>query len=143
MPDMVLRALSPQPHHFLDVSPMISALRFQPIDFELSRGWLRHVPSRHRFRFEPDGRVTIDAVCGCAGASIRQEQADQLTATFQTWRQDYWRPLRTDREFASHFRKPNSLVRLFRDVRMAFRRFRGRARPIEVAVGKLSALPAE
>ncbi len=143
MPDMVLRSFSPQTRHFLDVSPMISALRFQPDDFEYSHGWLRHVPSRHCFQFEPTGQVTIDAICGCAGASIHPEQADQLTAMFQTWRQAYWQPLQRDREFASHFRKPNSLVRLFRDVRMAWRRFQGRAKPIELAVGDLSATPAE
>ena len=143
MPDLVLRSLSGQTTHFLDVSPMISALRFQPTDFEYAHGWLRHVPSRHRFQFEPTGRVTIEAMCGCANARIRQEQADELTAMFRTWRQSYWLPLQTDREFASHFRKPNSWVRLFRDCRMAWRRFRGRAEPIEVRVGALATAPVE
>ncbi len=50
----------------LDVAPMISALRFQPSDFEFAHGWLNHVPSRHRFQFDRKGRVTIDAPCGCA-----------------------------------------------------------------------------
>ena len=41
---------------FLDVSPMIEALRFQPEDFDFEKGWLNHVPSRHRFQFDrPDG----------------------------------------------------------------------------------------
>lgn len=138
MTDLVVRT-----SRYLDVSPMISALRFQPADFEYGHGWLRHVPSRHRFRFDPMGQVTISALCGCAGASIRQYQADELAETFQTWRQAYWQPLQMNLEFASHFRQPNSWVRLFRDIRMAWRRFRGRAEPIETVVGNLSTAPAE
>ena len=88
--------------HFLDVSPMISALRFEPGDFEYVHGWLRHVPSRHRFRFHRSGQVTIDAKCRCAGMSIRPEQSEELAAMFKTWRQDYWLPLESNREFASH-----------------------------------------
>lgn len=45
--------------YLLDVDPMIAALQFQPADFELSHGWLRHMPSRHRFKFDKKGRVTI------------------------------------------------------------------------------------
>jgi hypothetical protein len=102
---------------------MISALRFQPDDFEYVQGWLRHVPSRHRFRFHRSGRVTIDAKCRCATMSIRPEQTDELVAIFKTWRQDYWLPLETNREFASHFLTPNAWGRLLRDIRTAFRRF--------------------
>ncbi len=56
---------------YLDVSPMISALRFQPDDFEFKHGWLRYVPSRHHFQFDKLGRVTIDALCACASLSVR------------------------------------------------------------------------
>jgi hypothetical protein len=130
MPDMFVRSLPEL--RFLDVSPMISALRFQPTDFEYAHGWLRHVPSRHAFRFDWKGEVTIEAQCGCAGLTVRQEQAGDLFATFNAWRENYWRPLETDREFASHFRKPNAWVRLLRDIRMAWRRFRSRAEPVTV-----------
>jgi hypothetical protein len=135
MPDMFIASLPEQHVRFLDVSPMISALRFQPTDFEYAHGRLRHVPSRHVFRFDRKGKVTIEAQCGCAGLTVRQEQADDLFATFNAWRENYWRPLETDREFASHFRKPNAWVRLLRDIRMAWRRFRSRAEPVTVAVG--------
>src|SRR5271157_1705413 len=131
---------------YLDVSPMISALRFQPDDFEYAHGWLHHVPSRHRFQFDRLGRVTIDALCGCAMLSIKPEQTDELVSMFKTWRQQYWTPLETNREFASHFRKPNAWVRLFRDFRMAFRRFLRREDPVAVPVEDLSpvsATPAE
>jgi hypothetical protein len=126
----------------LDVTPMISALRFQPSDFEYAHGWLHHVPSRHRFQFDRLGRVTIDAHCGCAALSINPEQTDELVGMFKTWRREYWLPLETNREFASHFGKPNALVRLFRDIRMAFRRFFRREHPVTVPADALSPVPS-
>jgi hypothetical protein len=128
---------------FLDITPMISALQFQPTDFELSRGWLTHIPSRHRFKFDDKGRVTIDARCECSGQSIRREQNHQLSQAFTVWRQCYWQPLQIDREFANHFRKPNSFVRLVRDIRMAWRRFRRRAEPVTLPAEALAMVPAE
>jgi hypothetical protein len=125
--------------YFLDVSPMISALRFQPDDFEYAHGWLRHVPSRHRFRFHRSGQVSIDAKCRCSGMSIRPEQSEELAAMFMTWRQDYWLPLETNREFASHFMRPNAWGRLLRDIRMAFRRLLRREAPSSVPVGTVAA----
>ena len=127
---------------YLDVSPMISALRFQPEDFEYAHGWLDHVPSRHRFQFDRIGRVTIDAMCGCASLSVKPEQNDELFAMFKTWRREYWMPLETNREFASHFRTPNAWVRLFRDMRMALRRFLRRERPASIPVDELAAARA-
>ena len=127
---------------YLDVAPMISALRFQPSDFEYANGWLRHVPSRHRFQFDRHGRVTIDAMCGCAGMAVKPEQNDELVSMFKTWRQDYWMPLETNREFASHFRKPNAWGRLFRDIRVAFRRFLRREEPASLPIEGLAAARA-
>ena len=56
MPDMFVASLPGQRVRFLDVSPMISALRFQPTDFEYAHGRLRHVPSRHSFDLIGRGR---------------------------------------------------------------------------------------
>ena len=128
MANVEFRLATDRSMRYLDVAPMISALRFQPTDFEFAHGWLHHVPSRHRFQFDRTGRVTIDALCGCAALSIRPEQTDELYTTFTTWRQSYWMPLETNREFASHFSPPNAWVRLFRDVRMAWRRIPGPSR---------------
>src|ERR1700688_3282897 len=119
MPDMFVASLPEQHVRFLDVCPMILALLFQPTDFEYAHGRLRHAPRRHVFRFDRKGKVTIEAQCGCAGLTVRHEQADDLFATFNAWREDYWRPLETEREFASLFRKPNAWVRLLRDIRIA------------------------
>ena len=124
----------------LNIAPMISALRFQPADFEYERGWLRHVPSRHRFQFDRSGRVTIDARCDCSGQRVSCEQGEELYVAFNSWRQFYWQPLQIDREFASHFRTPNAWVRLFRDIRMAWRRFRGRANPVSAPLEAMTTM---
>jgi uncharacterized protein YqiB (DUF1249 family) len=78
--------------------------------------------------------------------AIKPEQTDELIGMFKTWRQQYWVPLETNREFASHFSQPNALVRLFRDLRMAFRRFLRLEDPVSIPVEALSqpsATPAE
>jgi hypothetical protein len=108
----------------LDIAPMISALQRQPMDFEYQDGWLRHVPSRHCLKFSSNGHVTIDAQCGCARQSIKQAQGVELYQAFMQWYGSYWRPTEIDREFAAHFRPTNAWVRLFRDLRTAWRRFR-------------------
>ena len=103
-------------NRFLDVSPLIDALRFQPEDFDLDRGWLHHAPSRHRFQFDRLGRVTVEANCGCSTLSVNPEQKDELVSMYRTWRSEYWLPLATNREFAGHFASPNAWKRLFRDL---------------------------
>jgi hypothetical protein len=142
-----------RPTHHLDIAPMISALQFQPADFEYKQGpprgpvptdhWLLHVPSRHRFHFDQSGQVAIDAACGCAGRSISIEQGEQLFTAFKKWEEFYWRPLEIDREFASHFRAPNAWVRLYRDMRMAWLRFMRRADPISLPAEAMPVVPAE
>jgi hypothetical protein len=62
---------------------------------------------------------------------------------FKTWRQFYWQPMETNREFAAHFKEPNAWVRLFRDIRMAWRRFRREVEPVRIPIEAVSATPAE
>ena len=144
MPNVEYALTSAHSLRNLDVAPMITALRFQPSDFEYAHGWLNHVPSRHRFQFDRKGGVTIDALCGCAALSIKPEQADELHSMFDVWRREYWRPLETNREFASHFAEPNAWIRLFRDIRMAWRRFRRHETRVTIPADALpSATPAE
>ena len=133
---------SPRPTN-IDVSPMISALQFQPTDFEFSNGWLRHVPSHHLFKFDKSGRVTIEARCECSRRPVRKDQGDQLFQAFKAWRQYYWEPLQVDREFAGHFRKPDAWVRLFRDIRMAWRRFVDKAEPTTLPAEALAMVMVE
>jgi hypothetical protein len=88
---------------FLDVRPMITALRTTPEDFRLSGMWLNHEPSQHNFQFDPDGRVGIQAACNCALYAIQPEQEVALRAAYRRWYEEYWRPLQLNLEFASHF----------------------------------------
>ena len=134
MTNLVVGAVDGRPIRFLDVSPLIAALRAQPSDFEFSGARLLHVPTRHSFQFDRRGNVAIDADCGCSGMSVRSEQGQELFTAFNDWREEYWQPLERNREFASHFRTPNAWVRLFRDIRMAWRRFRGREAAIALSL---------
>jgi hypothetical protein len=107
---------------YLDVSPMIVALRTQASDFELNKGWLKHTPSHHSFKFDRYGDVIIDARCDCSSLSVAPEQSLELWKEFQVWRELYWRPVEINMEFASHFRAPNAIQRIYRRLRLAWRR---------------------
>ena len=107
---------------YLELSPMIAALRDRPTDFEVDRGWLTHFPSRHSFNFDRLGDVTIRAHCDCAYLSVRPEQGHELWTAFQDWRVNYWRPIEINREFAAHFRRPNFLQRALRGLLAKARR---------------------
>src|SRR5579863_7229083 len=90
---------------YLDVSPMIGALRESPSDFDMSRGQLRHMPSGHKVVFDAfGGSARIDAQCECATLRISLEQSRELLVAFRTWKQDYWRVVEINRDFADHFR---------------------------------------
>ncbi len=95
---------------YLDVSPLMSALRAAPDEFELSAGWLNHIGSSHSFRFGPGDQVEINADCSCSLLAIKPEQLPELSRCFRDWEREYWRPLMINREFASHF-APRSLLR--------------------------------
>jgi hypothetical protein len=99
---------------YLDVSPMIVALRERPDEFDMKYGWLRHTPSHHRYKFDSRGNVLFDTACSCAMLSIRDEQTRQLHTAFTAWHQAYWQPLMINRQFARHFRPPNFWRRLYR-----------------------------
>lgn len=97
---------------YLDVSPMMTALRTAPEEFELVSGWLHHIRSRHSFRFSPDEQVEIRAACNCALLAVRPEQERQLAASYREWQSSYWRPLEINREFASHFARRPGILQL-------------------------------
>jgi hypothetical protein len=48
--------------------------------------------------------------------AIRREQGRELWESFQLWHAGYWCPLEINKEFASHFRQPNAVTRLFRKL---------------------------
>jgi hypothetical protein len=101
---------------YLDVSPLVTALRTSPETFEFTGGALQHIPSRHRFKFNAQGNVRVDAQCNCSFLSIRKEQESSLHEAFQEWRVNYWRPIEINREFAAHFAPPPAWRRFLIDL---------------------------
>jgi hypothetical protein len=97
---------------YLDVAPLISALRNTPEEFELSSGWLCHIRSWHSFRVGPgpEERVEIRAACNCVLLAVRPEQERHFAAGFREWQSAYWRPLEINREFAAHFGRRTRLL---------------------------------
>ena len=88
----------------LDISPMLAAMREQPTAFSMTQDWLKHRPSRHRFKVDPTGHVIVDTQCGCAALSVRVEQGRELYEALRIWREEYWIPRQVNRHFARHFR---------------------------------------
>jgi hypothetical protein len=94
---------------YLDVSPMITALRTSPDSFEFTHGSLHHIPSRHTFQFDRAGQVRLDAQCSCSSLTVSRDQEAKLFEAFGEWRASYWRPLEINRQFAAHFNPPSGL----------------------------------
>jgi hypothetical protein len=101
---------------YLDVNPMITALRTSPDNFEFTSGSLHHIPSRHRFQFTPGGSVLIDAQCDCSHLAVEKNQEMALHEAFNTWRTNYWAILQINKEFAGHFAEPTGFRRLLIDL---------------------------
>jgi hypothetical protein len=107
----------------LDISPMLTALREAPSEFDMRGGELRHIPSRHTFGFSADGRAMVTRTrCDCALLTVSERQSAALKAALGTWTATYWDPLvarraeerrvaRINRAFARHFQP--GLHRLF------------------------------
>lgn len=102
---------------YLDVDPMIIALRATAEAFTMNGKWLRHIPSHHDFKFdEGAGKVSLRANCSCAQLIVRDWQQTSLVIAFQKWRVDYWTPKMINAEFASHFARRSA----WRDVLVRF-----------------------
>jgi hypothetical protein len=101
---------------YLDVSPMVVALRTSAGDFEMDRGWLHHFPSHHRFKISDNGFVRLYARCDCSHLKVVEQQGYELRDAFREWQDAYWRPIEVNREFASHFRSPGPLRRFTRSI---------------------------
>jgi hypothetical protein len=108
---------------FLDLDPIIAALRTRPTDFEMDGKWLHHFPSRHRFKVDQNGNVRLDALCDCALLHAQREQGQKLWNAFQIWHSAYWRPIEINERFAREFAAPNIWRRLYRGLKARVRRF--------------------
>ncbi len=108
---------------YLDISPMLVALRERPAEFDLRGEKLRHIPSRHSFGFTAGGRAIVTRTrCDCAALTITERQSSALRVALDDWRVGYWEPMvarraeekrvaRINRAFARHFQP--GLHRLF------------------------------
>lgn len=97
---------------YLDVGPVIGALRSTPEEFEILNGSLLHIRSRHSFVFDEHQQVRINAECECALLAVRPDQQQEFTAGFRAWQAAYWRPREINREFAAHFGARPLLLRV-------------------------------
>jgi hypothetical protein len=128
---------------YLNVSPMISALREQPDAFCFESGELHHIPSRHRFLFDSRRHVTIDANCGCSLLHTSKDQEIALYDAYQEWRTNYWRAIEINREFAAHFAPPTRLRAWLIALTGWLHRAALTPRHRISAQGKYTAVPAE
>jgi hypothetical protein len=110
---------------YLNLSPMLEAMRARPHEFEMQGSYLHHIPSHHRLQFDLWGNARVYARCECAMLDVSREQSEEAKTAIAAWKVFYWEPrlaqiaaekriARINREFASHFRAPG-----------AFRRFLG------------------
>ena len=91
---------------YLDLAPATTALRLRPEEFEVFRGSLHHLPSRHLFHFAAEDDVRIDAVCDCSLLRASPDQTRTFHAAYRQWQDSYWQPLQINRNFAAHFGPP-------------------------------------
>src|SRR5258708_38710724 len=114
---------------YLDLTPMLQAMRARPGEFEMQDFYLRHVPSQHLLTFNIWGKAQVHARCDCAMLEVSSEQSEELKEAISAWKVVYWAPhlaqiaaekraAKINREFASHFRPPG----LWRRFLMLFRR---------------------
>jgi hypothetical protein len=100
---------------YLDLTPMLEAIRTRPSEFDTQDSYLRHIPSRHLLTFNIRGNAQVHARCDCAMLDVSREQSEEMKAAISAWKVVYWAPhlaqiaaekraAKINREFASHFR---------------------------------------
>ena len=123
---------------YLDLTPMLQAMRARPSEFEMYGPFLRHIRSQHLLGFDRRGNVRVHARCDCAMLEVSLEQGEEMMAALSAWRIVYWEPhlaqieaekraAKINREFASHFRPPGAWRRFLA-------RFRRNDNPVSLIV---------
>lgn len=109
---------------YLDLTPMLQAMRARPEEFEMQGSYLRHVPSHHLLNFDIWGNARVHARCDCAMLDVSHQQSEEIKAAIAAWRIVHWEPrlarieaekqaARINRDFAAHFAPPSLWRRLF------------------------------
>jgi hypothetical protein len=104
---------------YLDLTPMLQAMRARPSEFEMNGPFLRHIRSQHLLDFDRRGNACVHARCACAMLQVSREQGEEMKAALSAWKIVYWEPhlaqieaakraAKINREFASHFRPPST-----------------------------------
>src|SRR6266851_1151791 len=123
---------------YLDLTPMLQAMRARPDEFEMYGPFLRHIRSQHLLDFDRRGNARVHARCYCAMLQVSLDQSEEMMAAFSTWKIIYWEPhlaqieaekraAKINREFASHFRPPGAWRRFLA-------RFRRNDNPVSLIV---------
>ena len=124
---------------YLDLTPMLQAMRARPDEFEMYGPFLRHIRSQHLLDFDRRGNARVHARCDCAMLQVSLDQSEEMMAAFSTWKIIYWEPhlaqieaekraAKINREFASHFRPPGAWRRFLT-------LFRRNDRPLSLIIG--------
>ena len=124
---------------YLDLTPMLQAMRARPSEFEMYGPFLQHIRSQHLLEFDRLGNVRVHARCDCARLEVSLEQGEEMMAALSAWRIVYWEPhlaqieaekraAKINREFASHFPPPGAWRRF-----LAL--FRRNDRPLSLIIG--------
>jgi hypothetical protein len=100
--------------------------------------------------FDPlGGSARIEAECDCALLRISYQQSRELTEAYHDWEETYWRVVRINRDFASHFdrrfwpRLATHLERVLQAGLAAFERLNParRSRSVENTADRNTAAP--
>ena len=89
---------------YLDISPVLTALRERPNEFTVSDGWVQQHSSRYRLKAQVDGHVLVETEDGSAGPLISCSQGFDLFRAIENWRVNYWIPREVNRIFARQIR---------------------------------------
>jgi hypothetical protein len=104
---------------YLDLTPMLQAMRARPSEFEMYGPFLQHIRSQHLLEVDRRGNVHVHARCDCARLEVSREQGEEMMAALSAWKIVYWEPhlaqieaakraAKINREFASPFRPPSA-----------------------------------
>src|SRR6266853_1920720 len=104
---------------YLDLTPMLQAMRARPSEFEMSGLFLRHIRTQHQLDFDHRGNARVHARCDCAMLQVSREQGEEMKAVLSAWKIVYWEPhlaqieaekcaAKINRELAAHFRPPSA-----------------------------------
>src|SRR5438132_29374 len=71
---------------YLDLTPMLQAMRARPSEFEMYGPFLQHIRSQHLLEVDRRGNVRVHARCDCAMLEVSREQGEEMMAAPQAGR---------------------------------------------------------